>query len=175
MPGEIQDYKLQKRRQEILASLDLHLSTTNAFDSLVSINPTPFLILLNAGYTGGTGSIDSEAVENRFKEFNVERVVMPLSKPYCFLVFPSSKDAAQARDSLDRSVQWDRPILLEFIHELPLNLYDQVFSAEEEINECIPGLQYISDFVSVAEEEAILDGIYGSSNDWISLHYRRVV
>jgi hypothetical protein len=175
MPGEIQDFKLQKRRQEILASLDLHLNTTNAFDSLVSANPTSFLILLNAGCTGGTGSVDSDDVESRFKEFNVERVIMPLSKPYCFLVFRCSNDAAEARDSLDQSVQWDRPILLECIHELPPNLYDRVLSTEEEITGCIPGLHYFSDFVSAAEEEAMLKGIYGSSNDWISLHYRRVV
>lgn len=175
MPGEIKDYKLQRRRQEILSSLDLHLNATNAFDSLVSSTPTPYLILLNAGYTGGTGSVDSDAVESRFKEFNVEHVVMPLSKPYCFLVFSSSRDAAEARDSLDQTDQWDRTILLECIHGLPPNLCDRVLSAQEEINECIPGLHYISDFVSLAEEEALLKGIYGSSNDWISLHYRRVV
>ncbi len=173
MTGPIQDYKLLKRRQEISTSLDVHLKMENSLEALKSETPTRSLILLNAGYTGGSGSIEPQAIQDLFCRFNVLRVIMPLSKPYSFLVFPSEKESWAAVLALDQTLQWDRPIMLECIHELPPNLYDPVLTRPEEINGCIPGLHYFPDFISSAEEARILEGI--ASTEWIPLHYRKVV
>ena len=135
-------------------------------------SPTSILLLANAGYTGKPGSITSHCLRHHLlKDFRVSQTILPLSRPFSFVVFPDHREASRAKAQLEASPE--STLCVEFVHFVPPGLCPLVLTEPERIHASVPGLHYIPNFVS-ADDEVLLLSQISDVQDWVSLNYRRV-
>jgi alkylated DNA repair protein alkB family protein 8 len=69
----------------------------------------------------------------------------------------------------------DRHLLIEFVKHIPNNSNEEIIIQDpNKISKLIPGLSITLDFISIKEEEKLINDIYNDDRDWFELSKRRI-
>ncbi|PWA03443.1 hypothetical protein BB558_000385 [Smittium angustum] len=150
--------------------------------------PRKSMIIVNLG-VGAVGGASSEQIEAIFLEFKgFEKVVMAHGKPYSFVEFRGGDDAIVARNKLhEKSCEnlGNKILFLEFVnHQDFAYLSDRTTTTngQEKLSH-VPGLYYKDDFLTIEEEQNLLELIGGnkiiddnqsSDKPWSTIQNRKV-
>ncbi|KAJ3016523.1 hypothetical protein HKX48_003998 [Thoreauomyces humboldtii] len=150
--------------------------------TLVSSEPTSFLLLLNAGATGDVGGVAVTDLESAFSSFQgYLRVEMVLGRPYSYVLFEDATAAQRAREAVDlgngiptRS-GGTKKLMMAWANKVSAEV---AVMDPDEISRLIPGLFVVHELVSEACEKRISEVLSSSTDDisspWTILNKRRV-
>ncbi|XP_034936265.1 alkylated DNA repair protein alkB homolog 8 [Chelonus insularis] len=147
----------QKRAQHRLAR-DMNIECSE--------EPTQNLVICNVGIVTG---LQQEFLESILLEITESyEIIMPLNKSYCFIKFDHKETASKVYNYIHGKVIGDQniPLYLTYSKSLP------DIENEEIINELPRGLKLIKDFITIEEENLLLNSLKWNENDEINLELK---
>ncbi|KAJ3259551.1 hypothetical protein HK103_002104 [Boothiomyces macroporosus] len=166
-------YKHTKKKKEVCELISR--LEQDSIGSLISDNPTPVLIALNASYDSLITGHQLKSVFDKYPGYTKIEMFVG-SKPYSYIFHDSADSARQVFEVLDckESVELGKTLLLAYANELP-EFPERPLRIKEDI-EKLDGIFYFPRFVSLEEEELLTRHVkeQGESGRWEILHQRSV-
>lgn len=134
-------------------------------NSEISSNPSPFIIILNGGYANSETGTTPVQLKTHFGQGNYKvKHILGLSS--CFLEFTNASEAHNFLNKFNHSmiVESSKTLYMDFINEIPIPRTPNIFP---------PGLSLIYDFVSLDQEQEIMELV--DNQEWENLNNGRSV
>ncbi|KAJ3324976.1 Alkylated DNA repair protein alkB 8 [Boothiomyces sp. JEL0866] len=173
--GSMKEYheKHSKKKKEVYELLSR--MENDSIENLVSADPTPVLIALNASYDSLITGKQLKSIFDKFRGYSKIEMFVG-SKPYSYIFYDTNESAKKVFEALDcqQSDILKKTLLLAYANKLP-EFPERPLTIKEEIEQ-LPGIYYLPNFVNLEEEEILTNHVkeQGELGRWEILHQRSV-